>query len=942
MLQPPATPRFQEDSALKKHWPLIWLSLLLLLTGLSLRSDFLSLGRLVERHPRQEIAFATSVMLPHSKQRFMHSYPVVINPLQSKAEDYNHGSFGSPGSRPQNVAMLNDGLTSARELLARGRYTPEPGNQIAYEGSVNFVQWVFHRKLAFYLLQQDDYDGARQEFENARRFALLLGPKTPCLAYSSSDLALFHELRALQMKQVAEWLLRVALPIYSFFAALLPFALFLHFLKSRDRDGIVAESGGAGMARMIIKTSLLASWFAVVVTGWAALRNYGMGLVVGAADPSVLACGGAITALFVSICMMVRYMPPYKSLSLKRTLVGFGFGGILVVIKSLTIYWALCLSLAGHPALKEALFSEHLFFEQISQAKYAAAQALQATAQTNSLTRAQKKQVSWWMDSILKRPAGEVEKYRLGNVAEVLNFYSRQSVPVAGLPYLWDADFHERFTPRPQYRGQRPNKISASEELKGISLGLTFKACFAYFLIFCPEMLAYILLGLRQRPQASKAFNSAATIKEYFFGIDHWLVISMLEMYGSCLLAVGGGADLRMVGEDYLRQAILRYERSRGRHDQLTIAAKMSLALIYSERGDDKQAEKILTEALRDVGKDFDIFAYCSLLSEIGRLYCKRNNYSRAKQMYKQVIDLLEQKINKTPSSKGLLGYFRNIYATIPYWQLELKLVAAYLDLAEVFYQAKYNGEAQRLTEDAGKLVSNFEDELCVIAERASLYVRARLAQASILNSHGRVDECFKLLAAAHRQLSKWGYARSFIGFEFCVGRAEIELVASRGQSNYCELARKNYLSARKIFGDCVTFPGRGLVIERWRKVGEKFGVRPDTLIFTSRQREGEFAQPWQSASVLGGASGADEVRRIASPLVSPSAVMARSALESAAYQNGTEAKSSKSSKPSSSLPLTAASTVISSKLIEEAQASPEEGIVLRWQREHQEEKIFT
>ncbi len=127
-----------------------------------------------------------------------------------------------------------------------------------------------------------------------------------------------------------------------------------------------------------------------------------------------------------------------------------------------------------------------------------------------------------------------------------------------------------------------------------------------------------------------------------------------------------------------------------GRHDQLTIAAKMALAHFYTERDDHAQAEYgILIEALRDVGKDIDTLAYCDLLSEIGRLVGRRNNCSRAKQMYKQVIELLEQKLAKSPPSQGWIGYFRNLYATIPTWQLEVKLVHAYLDLAEVYQQAK-------------------------------------------------------------------------------------------------------------------------------------------------------------------------------------------------------------------------------------------------------------
>jgi tetratricopeptide (TPR) repeat protein len=914
LLQPPATPRFQEDSALKKHWPLIWLCLLLLFTSFAFSGDVQSLGHIFERRPMRLLSCSTNFIFPNSDQHFFHSAPVTLNP--QKMELVNGKYVGKPVPVQESAGILRrDGAFWSRLFLAR--IDNRLRKKIDAERCQDFLQWTFHRKMAFSLLSQQDYEQADSEFSTALTFAEKLGPSVSCLNDSLTDLGIFHELRAMQMQQVSAWLLRVALPIFSFFAALLPFALFLHFMKSRDRDAGAAASDRAAMARLWLKTSLLASWFAVVVCGWAALRNYGMGLINSPGDPALSACGLALAALVVSLCMMVRYMPPYKSLSLKRTLVGFGFGGILIVLKSLTIYWALCLSLAGHPALKEALFSEHLIVEQTRQAEYYVGRALAmgrvaGQRENNKIDRSQ-----FSLIGIAGRSINRVENEWISQAIEALDFRSRQNLGSAEFPYLYDVRFDEpgigKYAHRPGVLQERYAQASTTADPQNISVALVFKTGLVYFLIFCPELLAYILLGLRQRPLALKAFNSAVTIKEYFFGVDHWLVVGMHEMFGLCLLGLKSFADLRLVGEDYLRQAILRYERSRGRHDQLTISAKLSLALIYSERGDEKQAEKILTEALRDVGKDFDTLAFCALLSEIGRLYCKRNNYSRAKQMYKQVIDLLEQKISKTPSSRGFFGYLRNVYANIPHWQLELKLIAAYLDLAEVFHQAKYNGEAQRLTEDAGKLVSSFEADFCIISERASLYVRARLAQASILSSHGRVDECFKLLASAHKYLSKWGYGRSQIGFEFSVARAEIELTASRGQTSYIEMARKNYLNARKIFGDCGSHLSTSSLIQRWSTIGDKLGLRCDMVMTPS------FATAAKARSSI-------PATVVTKPVVAPAgdatlATIARSALEGAAETSPADA--------------------VVSKLIQEAQAFPEEGIVLRWKREHHEEKIF-
>ncbi len=190
-----------------------------------------------------------------------------------------------------------------------------------------------------------------------------------------SELALLAELRAVEMQQVAQMLLRAVLPIFSFLAALLPFALFISFIKSRDKGQSSSGEAETAGARLFLKTMLLASWFGVIVTGWVALRNYGMGLAAGLLDPASVAFFCTLGALLFSCCLLLRYMPPYKSLSLKRTLLGFGFGGVLLLCKAVAIYVGLSLSLAGHPALKDVLFCEKLYQGKAAQARALAKQA---------------------------------------------------------------------------------------------------------------------------------------------------------------------------------------------------------------------------------------------------------------------------------------------------------------------------------------------------------------------------------------------------------------------------------------------------------------------------------------------------------------------------------------------------------------------------------------
>ncbi|MBS1991202.1 MAG: tetratricopeptide repeat protein [Cyanobacteria bacterium SZAS LIN-3] len=813
MLQPPSAPRFTEDSAFKKHWPLVWLTLLTSVFVTSFVLDFNNLGKIFDNQGTDHWRYETNYVFNNSKFRYSYVNSINVGKKDRKAD----------AKRIKDWQSVADSFAN----LVANRSVPYDSVQIENYASDRqdirqFVKWQFHRRLALEFTQRQDYSAAESEFVSALTAAQNLGSAYPFQAISLGDLALYNELRAEQMQEVSQILLRAVLPIFSFLAALLPFALFLSFMKSRDK----AESNGGesrnALARLFIKTMLLASWLGVVVTGWVALRNYGMGLAYGLTDPAAQAFFASFGALLVSCCLMLRYMPPVRSLSLKRSLVEFGFGGILLVAKAAAIYVGLCLSLAGHPALKNGLFCESLYVAKAEQAQQLAIQAKASAESTMAELPFLQDQLLRDMNGVLlRKQSTDIEKGRTKQLLADLSGRMENDISLPDnkvLPFIFSTKVEDRLGTAAAY-----TPINS----RNLTIGMTLKACLAYLLFFYPECLAYILLGLKQTNMALSTFNRAVRVKEYFLGAEHWLVVGMLEMFGSCLLSFHRTDELRLLGEDYLRKAISLYEKSRGRHDELTIAAKMSLAHFHSQRGDDKQAEKILLEALRDVGKDMDTLAYCGLLSVIGRLYYRRSDYSRAKQMYKQIIELLEQKISKSPPCRGWFGYLRNIYASTPTWQLELKLVHAYLDLAEVFSQAKYNGEAQRLTDDANKRIGAFESEVVVVMDLALAYVRARLAQAKILCEHGRYDECFKLLAASKKQINKWGYGRSIVGFEFTVGECELSLAASRGFSNFYETARKNYMEGFMRFGS--RFASASIrpecnLNQRWSSIAAQFG----------------------------------------------------------------------------------------------------------------------
>jgi tetratricopeptide (TPR) repeat protein len=959
LVQPPGVPRFNEDSALKRHWPLLWLGGLSALIVATFVSDFNNLGRIFDNQGSGKVLFETQYIFNRNHERFSYSRMIGAGKKGHDTIGERKEQWLNAGERFANAVTYN-GYPDLHE--ADGK----PGNEAntAIQESRAYLKWLFHRQLGLhYVYSQNpegsqDYEAAQSEFATALKYADQLGDKYPCKALSLSDMALLAELRSVEMQQVAQMLLKAALPIFSFLAALLPFALFLSFIRSRDKVELSRGESETAGARLCLKTMLLASWFGVIVTGWVALRNNGMGLATGLGDPTAVSFFCALGALLLSCCLMLRYMPPYKSLSLKRTMVGFGFGGVLLALKAVAIYFGLCVSLAGHPALKDVLFCEPLYLAKADQARTLAKEAEDCARRTMVSQPFLQAQVLNEMWQILSRAKGyEIDKSRVSQIWQELKGRTEQDLALPQLknvPYVWHTCVRsivgQGFWHRPV-------------SLQNFSVGMTVKACLAYMLLFYPEFLAYIWLGLKQRALALRTFNWAVRVKEYFLGIDHWLVIGMMELFGSCLLTFHKQVDLSCVGEDYLRQAIIRYERSRGRHDQLTIAAKMALAHFFSERGDDKQAERILLEALRDVGKDFDTLAYCALLSELGKLFCRRNNYSRAKQMYKQVIDLLEQKLAKCPPSQGFLGYLHNIYATIPTWQLEVKLVYSYLDLAEVFHQAKYNGEAERLTDDANKRIGVFERDMVTVMEVAIAYMKARLAMAKILSDQGRYDECFKLLAGAKKQLHKWGYGRSIFYFEFVVGQCEIELAASRGLSNYFEVAKKDYLDGYSRFG---IYARSGELHERWLKVGQKFGSK-QAAGFAKTPAQGTLNGDSCEASAFGPAPvgsaavapswfclAPTPVSQSSAPEHAPSRASSTLQLQAEARTRSLASLSDKSSQAggapdkqatASSSGLKAVNghghNVAPSRVIRESRETQDEGIVIRWQRERKEEVMF-
>ena len=756
MLQSQSVPRFNEDSALKKHWPLVWLGLLCGLFVTSYVLDFNNLGNIFANQNADKAYYSTRYSFPDSARRYSYTDEIQLGGKEgdfyARALAWDAAADKFARSVASNSGYEFDDDEGSRDNPAQ--------DQIG-----DFARWQMHRRLALELAERQDYKAAEREFNAALNSANALGPRYPAEAISLGDLAVYNEMRAVQMQQVAQILLRAVLPIFSFLAALLPFALFLSFIKSRDKDDTGGRDARTASARLFLKCMLLVSWFGVVVTGWVALRNYGMGLAAGLGDPSAMAFFGTLGALIVSCCLMLRYMPPVKSLSLKRSLVGFGFGGMLVVVKAAAIYLGLCFSLAGHPALKNSLFCESLYVGKGVMAHNLALSAKTAAQQMQDSMAYRKKQLSEEMSEIVLRPpVGLVDDSRAKQLHDSLVHRLDDEVAVPNnniVPYLR----------APTVTAVNPEAAAAPVNLRNLTIGAGVKGLLAYLLLFYPEFLAYILLGLKQTELALSTFNRAVRIKEYFLGSDHWLVIGTLELFGSCLLTFHRTEQLKASGEE------------------------------------------------------------------------------------------------------------------------------------------------------------------------AQTYMRARLAQAKILCEHGRYDECFKLLAAAKKQMGRWGYGRTVVAFELVVGECELALVASRGYSNYVELARKSYQEVLFRFGARYgqTTLGVGNELrERWEKLAERFGTRR-----TGLSAAGVTPPAQGLASDINAFDKKADIQKGVGTLFDENFASTDNWFmlnqENLLTNAGTERAKSLRVK-SRATEASEASAAPVSQVIQESIANQDEGIVLRWQRQRKEE----
>jgi hypothetical protein len=225
---------------------------------------------------------------------------------------------------------------------------------------------------------------------------------------------------------------------------------------------------------------------------------------------------------------------------------------------------------------------------------------------------------------------------------------------------------------------------------------------------------------------------------------------------------------------------------------------------------------------------------------------------------------------------------------------------------------------------------------LVVVLDVASVYVRARLAQAKILCEHGRYDESFKLLAAAKKQLGKWGYGRNALAFEFAVGECELGLIAGKGYSNYFDLARKNYQEALLRFGPRYAQLNVRTETElslRWEKLGERFGVRPIGSYVVNPPALGLAVDLNAGTSNSSGAFNTAAAQKFLFGQELASADSWFIASQTPVAKVGTS--ESKSSRASDSSQKDVAAV---SQVIQESHVTQDEGIVIRWKREQKQQ----
>ncbi len=759
------TPIFERESFASQHWPLAWIALLLALMvwlgSVLLGSVNDTLGTAIKNQSNQ-------VMVAFSKE-YDSSTATLPRGELSLLQRHNVRSARDHGT--QLDAWRDTFRVLSVDLSNVGRLTKSPQER-------QYVEWQLHRQTAFAALRAENLARARSEFEICLSLANALGREEPMVVQSQLDLAWINLRTLLEYEHRASVLQAILLPCFSLVAAFLPFLLIVRFLRRRRVSGQFNESVEENFSEILwVKLLTAASWCMAIAGAWVAVRNYAFGVDDVVLSGAVNATIFSLVAMALGLCLLLRYMPPTRNLTMRAMIIQCGFGGLLLSLKAAGIYMALCLALASHPGVNQFLFLSNTR-ESLRKEMHLLVQAAERNnrAIPNIYNRVFKAQI-YNLKLLSQREA--LDTY-VKDLPEKMTLFPR----VAALTKLkkdaaikFERALTLRFTSRNIANnimdGAVPNEMFAGDiaKVKRVDnrtalLWLIFELCCLFTAIVYPEALAYLFSLARKPDSAFRWFERAIRIKTYILGENHWHIASMRMTFGRVLTADYHKQSLDKEGELQMKEAIAIYEISCGRHAEETLAAKLILANYYQKRGNSIEAEKILLEARQDAGSNLDLVPYCRLLSQLGAIYLAEQNLARAKSIYREQIDLLTKALAASPPQHGFWAMFRSTYLSQSSWQIEVALTLAQLGLAEVYERMRYEGEVERLIADAIALVKPYEMFLGYYEELTSAYVKAHAAQANLFMRQGRIDQALKSASDCLSKLEKTNYISRPFGVE--------------------------------------------------------------------------------------------------------------------------------------------------------------------------------
>jgi len=473
----------------------------------------------------------------------------------------------------------------------------------------------------------------------------------------------------------------------------------------------------------------------------------------------------------LGLTLLLRYMPPTRNLTVRAMLIQCGFGGLLLSLKATGIYMALCLALASHPGINQFLFlsnARDTLRKEVIILAQAAESDSRALARVCTSTGEFKKQISY-IRGLIKPET--LARTSLDKPTQVSPF--PQVTALAGLKASAASKFDQALQMRITSEnisnrlldGASAKVMVSSSQPRALVEHGNGKACWLLMELFClftlivyPESLAYIFSIGKNSDQAKIWFERAVRVKTYVLGENHWHIASMHLTFGQVLIADYQKKCFDHSGEEHIREAIRIYEIACGRHAEETLAAKLVLARFYQKRENSDEAEKILLEAKQDAGSNLELVPYCRLLSQLGAIYLSQQNLPRAKSIYREQIELLTKALEAHPVRYGFFAMFCSNYKSQAGWQIESTLIMAQLGLAEVYARMRYEGEVERLINDAVSQINRYSFFFSYYEELTEAYVRAHTAQANLFLRQGKLDQALKTAADACRRLEKTSY----------------------------------------------------------------------------------------------------------------------------------------------------------------------------------------